>query len=155
MKIIEPNDVKSQDTGNKFMDWFWTIFGGTILSTTAVLLVTVLNYFNGNINSVRTDAETSISQIREEVNKNEQKVAGCDGQLQVFMKQKSQELDSLNTMQKRIDDLDKCLREQIATLDKNKEVTKERIDNLTKIIETLKESIKEAKTEFKAKEPQK
>lgn len=126
-----------EDTGTKFREWFWTIFGGTIISTLGVLLITVLNYLNTGIYNVKSENETALSAIREDLSKCNQKVAANEGKLEAYSKQQESQLSFLKDLKAQLGDIQK----NITSI----EVYKAKFDGFQQQIELLKDNIKEAK----------
>jgi DNA repair exonuclease SbcCD ATPase subunit len=140
----------AEDTENKkFREWFWTIFGGAMISTLAILFITVLNYLNNNIATAKSDSENNVSQIRESVVKIGQRAATMEGTLDAYTKEKTQELEYIKKIETKTESLGK----QLVSLDKDQEICKERMESLTKVVCEIKDIIKEIKTDMKLNKP--
>ena len=129
----------SEENTSKFKV-FWTICGGAIVSVASGLLVIVLSMLNGNINSLRSDHELTIGDLRKEIGNLATKIGASEGRREANKsKYESQEAAV------------KAIQERLSVLEKNREADKEKIAAVEKMIELLKEADKEIKSEIKAK----
>lgn len=109
-------------------DWFWNIFGGTVIGLIGLLLGTILSNLSGQIMTMRTE----ISGIAE-------KVAASQGRNENY-KDRLAELESSL----------KSTKDALSQLELFKESYKEKMETLNKMTDMSKETDKEIKAELKA-----
>lgn len=111
----------------KTKDWFWSAFGGTIIGMVGLLLGTILSNLSGQVATLRTE----VSAIAE-------KVAASEGRKEIYKERFAETESSIKTM-----------KEQLSQLEQTKEAYKEKFDTLNKMIDMLRDTEKELKTEIK------
>jgi len=52
--------------------WIWKIFGGTILAMVSLLLITLFNTINVNINNAKQEAVNAVNELKSEIRENNQ-----------------------------------------------------------------------------------
>jgi len=129
----------SEENNSKFKT-IWTIFGGAIASIASTLLVIVLSILNNNIISARTDTEAAISDLRKQINEMSSKIGASEGRREAY-KEKYEKLEAMV----------KANQERIGIIEKSRDADKEKVVAVEKIIELLKETDKEIKSELKNK----
>lgn len=109
-------------------EWFWRIFGGTILGAITFLLITLLNSLNSNIETIRTDHTTWQKEVNEKVGALENQSA---------------------TVNEAINSVKESLKEKNSAIEQDREFNKERKAMVDDQIKVLQEQIKSIEAEIK------
>lgn len=111
----------------------WKLFGGTVVSVIVLLLITVINTLNGNIDDIRTTSAQSYSSIKVELIELRERIISIENSRSLAATKISELEAAISTLRD----------EKIASLEQSREGLKEKIASLEQELTKLRQDYRE------------